>query len=103
MSYASEEEIKVSKRKIKSIGTDPVKTAKAIDLVYVTDTEPGITRVKKDDKYEYYFEGKKIEDDEELLRFKHLVIPPAWKNVWICSKPNGHLQATGFDANGRKQ
>jgi len=99
----AEEEIKVSKQKIKSIGSDPVKTAKAINLVYVTDTDAGITRVKKGEKYEFYFNEKKIVDDEELLRIKHLVIPPAWTNVWICPKDNGHLQATGLDVKGRKQ
>lgn len=103
MTTAATEVLKISKRKIKSIGSDPVKTAKAILLVYVTDTEPGITRQKKGDKFEYYFKDEKIKDDEELLRFKHLAIPPAWTNVWICPRENGHLQATGFDALGRKQ
>lgn len=97
------EEIKVTKQKIKSIGSDPEKTAKAINLIYVSDTDTGITRVKKGEKYEYYFKEKKITDDEELLRIKQLVIPPAWTNVWICPKANGHLQATGFDVKGRKQ
>lgn len=99
----AEAEIKVTKQKIKSIGSDPEKTAKAINLVYVSDTDPGITRVKKGEKYEYYFKENKIVDDEDLLRIKHLVIPPAWTNVWICPKENGHLQATGLDVKGRKQ
>ncbi|MDB5198997.1 MAG: topoisomerase [Chitinophagaceae bacterium] len=97
------EEIKITTKKIKSIGSDPEKTAKAINLVYISDTEPGITRVKNGDKFQYFFKDKEIEDDEELLRIKHLVLPPAWTNVWICSKENGHLQATGMDAKGRKQ
>ena len=103
MATETEEEIKVPKHKIKSIGSDPEKTAKAINLIYVSDTDPGITRVKNGEKFQYFFKDKKIEDDEELLRIKHLVIPPAWTNVWICPKENGHLQATGVDVKGRKQ
>lgn len=103
MATETQEEIKVPKHKIKSIGSDPEKTAKAINLVYVSDTDPGITRVKNGEKFQYFFKDKKIEDDEELLRIKHLVLPPAWTNVWICPKENGHLQATGVDVKGRKQ
>src|SRR3982750_4195363 len=98
-----DEPIKLSKKKIESIANDPQKTARAANLVYVNDTDPGITREKKGDKYEYYLKDKKVDDDEELLRIKHLVIPPAWTNVWICPKENGHLQATGFDIKNRKQ
>lgn len=97
------ESLKITKRKIRSIGTDPEKTAKAVNLVYVSDTQPGITRVKNGDRYEYFYKDKKIEDDEELLRIKHLVIPPAWENVWICKLENGHLQVTGIDVRKRKQ
>ncbi len=103
MSVASEEVLKVSKKKLKSIVKDEEKTARAANLVYVTDKEPGIERKKKGDKFEYYFKEEKIKDDEELLRIKHLVIPPAWTKVWICKKENGHLQATGFDVKNRKQ
>ncbi|MEP6615508.1 MAG: DNA topoisomerase IB [Ginsengibacter sp.] len=97
------EPLKITRRKIKSIGSDPVKTAKAINLVYVSDTDPGISRVKKSDGYDYFYKNNKITDDEELLRIKHLVIPPAWENVWICKLENGHLQATGLDVRKRKQ
>lgn len=103
MSITSEEVLKVSKKKLKSIVKDEEKTARAANLVYVTDKEPGIERKKKGDKFEYYFKEEKIKDDEELLRIKHLVIPPAWTKVWICKKENGHLQATGFDVKNRKQ
>ena len=95
--------IKISKRKIESIVHDPVKTAKAVNLIYVNDQQSGITRVKKGDKFIYYLKNTKVDDDEELLRIKHLVIPPAWENVWICPLENGHLQATGLDAMKRKQ
>jgi DNA topoisomerase-1 len=48
-------------------------------------------------------EGRRIEDEETLERIRDLVIPPAWEEVWICADPLGHIQATGFDAAGRKQ
>ena len=94
---------KISKRKLRSIVKNEEKTAKAANLIYVTDKDPGIERRKIGDRFEYYFNGEIIKDDEELLRIKHLVIPPAWEKVWICSKENGHLQATGFDVKNRKQ
>ncbi|MGH2564151.1 MAG: DNA topoisomerase IB [Ginsengibacter sp.] len=98
-----EELPKISKKKLKSIVKDEEKTARAANLIYVTDKEPGIERKKNGDSFEYYFNGEKIKDDEELLRIKHLVIPPAWTKVWICKKENGHLQATGYDVKNRKQ
>ena len=103
MASIVDEPVKLSKKKIESIINDPEKTAKAAHLVYVRDTDPGITRVKAGEKFQYYFGEKKIEDDEEILRIKHLVIPPAWENVWICKLANGHLQVTGFDVKKRKQ
>jgi DNA topoisomerase-1 len=95
--------LSIPKRRIRSILKDPVKTAEAVNLVYMSDNTPGIARVKAGDKFEYLYEGKKVKDDETLLRIKHLVIPPAWENVWICPVDNGHLQATGLDTKGRKQ
>ncbi|HXS55051.1 MAG TPA: hypothetical protein VN726_02940 [Hanamia sp.] len=99
----AEEIPKISKRKLRSIVKDEEKTAKAANLIYVTDKEPGIERRKKGKEFEYFFNDKKIKDDEVLLRIKHLVIPPAWEKVWICEKQNGHLQATGYDVKNRKQ
>jgi DNA topoisomerase I len=103
MSTSINELPKVSKKKLKSIAKNEEKTAKAANLIYVTDKEPGIERKKEGDKFEYYFKVEKIIDDEYLLRIKHLAIPPAWANVWICKKENGHLQATGYDVKNRKQ
>ena len=94
---------KLTKRKLRSIVKDEEKTAQAANLIYVSDKEPGIERRKKGDSFEYYYQGKLINDDEELLRIKHLVLPPAWEKVWICKNENGHLQATGFDTKNRKQ
>ncbi len=103
MSDIAEELPKISKRKLRSIVKDEEKTAIAAKLVYVTDKDAGIERREKSEKFEYYFKNELVNDDEELLRIKHLVIPPAWRKVWICKKENGHLQATGFDVKNRKQ
>jgi DNA topoisomerase-1 len=88
---------------IRQISNDVKKCAKAANLIYVTDAIPGIKRIKKGKGFVYLYEGKKITNNEILNRIKHLVIPPAWKNVWICSTANGHIQATGSDLKNRKQ
>lgn len=65
---------------------------------------PGITRRRRGKGFEYSDEnGDRIEEAEVLARIKSLAIPPAWKDVWICPYPNGHLQAVGTDDAGRKQ
>ncbi|MEO7800935.1 MAG: DNA topoisomerase IB, partial [Ginsengibacter sp.] len=103
MATVAAEPLKLSKKQTERIIHDAEKSAKAVNLVYVSDTLPGITRRKAGEKFQYFFEDKQISDDEDLLRIKHLVIPPAWTNVWICPKDNCHLQATGFDVKNRKQ
>ena len=83
---------------------DPVKAARTMKLVYVLDGETtGITRKKRKKGFQYLYEGGTVKDRKVLERIKKLVIPPAWNNVWICPMENGHLQATGIDALGRKQ
>ncbi len=99
----AEEVVHLSKRKISSIIKDPVKTAEAVNLVYVSNNEPGILRRRKGKSFEYILENKKIKDQETLQRIKRLVIPPAWEEVWICKLVNGHLQTTGLDVKKRKQ
>ncbi len=65
---------------------------------------PGLTRRRRGKGFEYLDEnGKRVSDPETLSRIRNLVIPPAWKDVWICPLPNGHIQAIGTDAAGRKQ
>jgi DNA topoisomerase IB len=65
---------------------------------------PGITRRRAGGGFAYYDEdGERITEDEVLVRVRELGIPPAWRDVWICPYPNGHLQATGVDDAGRKQ
>jgi DNA topoisomerase-1 len=67
-------------------------------------SQPGITRRRRGKGFEYRDEdGARIDDPEILLRIRQLGIPPAWKDVWVCPYPFGHLQATGVDAAGRKQ
>ncbi|HEY0868743.1 MAG TPA: hypothetical protein VGE01_15275, partial [Fimbriimonas sp.] len=73
-------------------------------LVYVTDAAPGIRRERVGDGFRFLDpRGNVIEDEETLRRIRTLAIPPAYEDVWICLDPNGHLQATGKDARGRKQ
>lgn len=95
--------IKIPSKKIAAIVNDHEASAKAVKLRYVSDTDKGISRLRKGDKFEYYFNGKKVTDAETLDRIKKLVIPPAWENVWICKEENGHIQVTGIDVRGRKQ
>lgn len=83
---------------------DPAESAKAAGLRYVSDIRPGIRRKRWGRSFRYADpDGKTLRDPAALARIKSLVIPPAWTDVWICPHPNGHLQATGRDARGRKQ
>ncbi len=83
---------------------DPAQVAKTAGLRYVNDSMPGIRRKRAGKHFSYIgLDGKPIHDKDELQRIRSLGIPPAWTNVWICPKPNGHIQATGRDARGRKQ
>lgn len=73
-------------------------------LVYVSDNMPGIARQHIHNDFRYIGpEQHQIDDPLELQRIQALAIPPAYKNVWICTLPNGHIQATGVDEAGRKQ
>jgi len=86
------------------IVTDPVDSAKAAGLRYVSDDRPGLRRVRRGKGYLYIdADGNRVRDRRTLARIASLVIPPAWTDVWICPIPNGHLQATGRDAKRRKQ
>ena len=81
-----------------------LKAAKEARLRYVTDRVPGITRIRKGPSFVYTApNGKPIHDAKVLRRIRSLVVPPAWNDVWICPQSNGHLQARGRDARGRKQ
>ncbi len=83
---------------------DPRDAAETAGLLYVSDEEPGIRRRKSGKGFTYLKpDGSKVADRATLDRIKSLAIPPAYTDVWICPSPNGHLQATGRDARGRKQ
>src|SRR5438270_5173627 len=73
-------------------------------LRHSSDTEPGITR-KRMGRYWAYFapDGERITDRDEIDRLNAVGLPPAYTDAWFCTDPNGHLQATGVDARGRKQ
>lgn len=73
-------------------------------LVYVDSRMPGFGRVKRGASFRYRDAGGCwLRDADEIDRIRRLAIPPAYQDVWICPLPNGHLQATGMDARGRKQ
>jgi DNA topoisomerase I len=79
-------------------------SARAAGLYYVTDEMPGIRRRRHGRGFTYVDpDGRTIRDADALRRFRSLVIPPAWTDVWICPDPSGHLQVTARDARGRKQ
>jgi DNA topoisomerase-1 len=73
-------------------------------LRHSSDAEPGISR-KRMGRYWAYFDsdGNRITDRDEIDRLNAIGLPPAYENAWFCADPNGHLQATGVDARGRKQ
>lgn len=78
--------------------------ARAAGLRYVDDSQPGYQRRKAGKGFVYRdAQGAAVRDPDTLARIRALAIPPAYRDVWICAWPNGHLQATGRDARGRKQ
>src|SRR5436190_5343463 len=83
---------------------DPIESARAAGLRYVSDLSPGIRRKRAGKGFMYRnSEGRTVDDRDTIRRIKGLAVPPAWTDVWICPNPHGHLQATGRDARGRKQ
>jgi DNA topoisomerase-1 len=88
----------------RSVVVAPAAGAAPPGLVWVSDDLPGIRRLRQGDSFAYVGpDGKRIRREAELRRIRSLAIPPAYEKVWICPLPNGHLQATGRDARGRKQ
>ncbi len=84
---------------------EAMEAAEAAGLRYVHDYEPGLSRKRSVKKTFSYADpvGKRVSDQKTLMRINALKIPPAWKDVWICHRANGHLQCTGRDERGRKQ
>jgi DNA topoisomerase-1 len=84
--------------------TDPCASAAEAGLHYVSGAGLGIRRVRCGKSFRYFGpDGKAVRDEKTLARIRSLVIPPAWRDVWICPSRAGHLQAFGWDARGRKQ
>lgn len=78
--------------------------ARDAGLRFSSDSRPGIRRKRRGKNFEYRNpDGSRVKDRNTLVRIKRLAIPPAWEEVWICPTENGHIQATGRDARGRKQ
>lgn len=96
---------KAADRVVEDAGVvDPQDAAESAGLSYVSDEEPGIRRRKSGTGFSYRGpDGETIRDKDTLARIRSLAIPPAYTDVWICPDPDGHVQATGRDARGRKQ
>ena len=83
---------------------NPERSAEAAGLRYVHDRRPGIRRRRAGRQFRYVdADGSPVSDEATLRRIRRLAVPPAWQDVWICPREDGHLQATGRDARGRKQ
>ncbi len=90
--------------KIASEIPDEVRSAEEAGLRYIVPKGPGIKRRRAGAGFAYLDpHNVPVEDAQTLARIRSLVIPPAWSSVWICPAPNGHIQAIGWDAKGRKQ
>ena len=93
-------------KRLLRIGGDPAAAAAEAKLHYVNDGTPGLSRHPTSDEktFTYRFpDGRRVRDAATLDRIRKLAIPPAYREVWICLDPDGHLQATGKDARGRRQ
>lgn len=86
------------------VAADALAAAREAGLRYVSDESPGFRREGRGKEFRYRdTHGKIIRDGAVIERLRHLAIPPAWTDVWICPIPHGHIQAIGRDARGRKQ
>ena len=97
--------LRIRRRVAKVPALDPIASAAIAELRHVDDASmPGLTRVGHGARVRYAdAHGRRVSDPAVLQRIRSLAIPPAWTDVWICTDPLGHLQATGRDARGRKQ
>jgi len=94
----------VPRRRSTEPAPEPAQVARDAGLRYASDERPGLTRRRQGRGFSFRdASGAAVRDAEVLARIRKLAIPPAWTDVWICPWPNGHLQATGRDARGRKQ
>jgi DNA topoisomerase-1 len=95
--------VPLTRNESNKIHHDYRRTAELASLYYVNDRTPGIIRKRTGSGFSYRYEEGVVKDKATLARIKRLAIPPAWSNVWICYKDNGHIQATGLDIRNRKQ
>lgn len=96
--------MKRTRSKVIPFPTDPLESAKIAGLRYTLAQGPGISRRRFGKAFKYFRpDGRELKDAADLRRIRSLVIPPAWTDVWINPNANGHLQAVGRDARGRKQ
>jgi DNA topoisomerase-1 len=96
--------LNLSPAELEDLYKDNQKCAQLIGLAYTDQELNGFTRQKQGKGFRYLNDkGKPLNDQAIKQRISELVIPPAWKEVWICPKPNGHLLVTGIDEKGRKQ
>lgn len=94
----------ITKKSVQDIYSEPRTCASLVGLMYTSDTDKGIGRMKKGKAFSYIdHDGKRVKNPATIKRIRSLVLPPAWNDVWICANDKGHLQATGIDARGRKQ
>jgi DNA topoisomerase-1 len=92
------------RRLVITAALEPPELAKLARLRYVADSDPGFTRRRNGKGFVYFnARGAQLRDSRKVERIESLAIPPAWRDVWICTVSNGHLQATGRDARKRKQ
>src|SRR5919197_5602028 len=96
--------LSMSKGHRHSAGSEAAESAREAGLRYVSDQMPGIRRRRSGGGFAYVGpDGERVRERAVLRRIRALAVPPAWTDVWICPLANGHLQATGHDARGRKQ
>lgn len=95
--------LSLTSKEVLELHRDYQSSAKKVSLVYVEDSMPGIRRKKAGKGFIFIYNEKKVTERSILDRIRRLAIPPAWSDVWICPKENGHLQATGKDIANRKQ
>ena len=87
-----------------SVAVESAVAARSAGLHYVSDSAPGIRRMRVGKGFRYVTsQGRRVHDPADLSRIRSLAIPPAWNDVWICPSPRGHIQAVGRDARRRKQ
>ena len=103
MALSAQHVKEVTRKLAEAIVIEP-RTLKDAGLIYVSDEEPGFRRRRSGKNFNYFsVAGKRLRDEKTIARIRRLAIPPAYSDVWICARENGHLQATGRDARGRKQ